>query len=146
MICSLSMILGKERISINDMVDELEIIEKSIFAETPEQAEELERQALSLLHHSQSEALFILIFDTRLAADVRGIAARMFAECTDWNNHDFRDLAMAVASSNEPLVRLGFVLGLEDGDNQEMLARLCQDSHPRVREEANRLRASANFY
>jgi len=120
-------------------------IEESVLGESPEQVGELEERAISLLPQSPTIALFILGSDSTLAADVRGVATRLFAEHADWDDRYACELAMELASSGQALVRLGLVLGLEDGDNQELLARLSQDPHSRVRQEAERLRASAGF-
>lgn len=56
------------------------LLEATIFADTPDEAEELEQQVLDLLSPTPAAALFALATDDTLAADVRGIAARMFAE------------------------------------------------------------------
>ncbi len=118
-----------------------DVLERSLFADDSDTVYSLEEEALRALSSSYQHFAFIAL-NQQYAPDVRGVAARLFAESAKDDEQE-NTLLLALAASGQPLVRLGLVYGLEDKTNRELLQQFVGDPHPRVREEARRLQASA---
>lgn len=115
-------------------------LEDSLFVDNGDTVDSLEAKALSTLGSASYRAFAVLALSQDYAPDVRGVAARLFAESAMEKEIETK-LLTALAVSDQPLVRLGLVYGLEDNANHELLRQLAEDPHPRVRMEAQQLQA-----
>ena len=116
-------------------------LERSLFADDIDTMYSLEEEALDALSSSY-KYFAIIALNQQYDPDVRGVAARLFAESAKDDEEEDK-LLHALATNGQPLVRLGLVYGLEDKTDRELLRQFVYDSHPRVRAEAQRLQAKA---
>jgi len=113
-------------------------LETSLFADDGYMVDFQEAEALRAL--GSHRAFAALALSTYYPPDVRGVAARLFAEyASKYQTDDADALLTALAENAQPLVRLGLIYGLEETTNHELLQRFIEDPHPRVRMEAQRL-------
>ena len=117
-------------------------LEASLFADDGYMVDSQEAEALRALGSHRAFAALALSAD--YPPDVRGIAARLFAEYASKEvTGDTDTLLTALAENAQPLVRLGLVYGLEETTNHELLRQFVEDPHPRVRLEAQRIQDHA---
>jgi hypothetical protein len=112
-------------------------LEESLFADDGDAVDRLKAKAARALGGSYHD-FAILALRQEYAPDVRGVAARLFAESV-YNGEKECTLLRALATSDQPLVRLGLVYGIEDKASDDLLQQLVEDPHPRVRMEAQRI-------
>lgn len=114
-------------------------LEASLLTDNGSKVDAFEKQAINAIGLSSYRAFAILALTQDHPSDVRGVAAKLFAESVIDEEKEGM-LLSALATCDQPLVRLGLIYGLEESGKigRRFLHQLASDSHKRVRMEAKR--------
>jgi hypothetical protein len=121
-----------------DEVEVLKLIEKSLLLDDYDSVMQCEEQILKIVDSWSPKSLIHIAVHKECAADVRGVAARIFSEiATRYDTNFLWKVWEILATLDEPLVRLGLVMGL--GHNHiDKLNVFNDEKHPRVLEELDK--------
>lgn len=118
-------------------------IKDIIRAQEPQEIQELEEALYNDLG-SRYEILSDVALDEEALINIRAIAARLFVSKVGSRSMvtglSERETGLTrLAEHDNPLIRLGVVLGFADARNWEKVRDFAADTHPSVREEAREL-------